>query len=235
MSVAMPIPPALLGWAQSVVGPVYLPRDVSRDRDNSLVWRLSCATRAVFAKVAPSPKAFARDTRALREVAPGMEPGEAPLLLGADPLQLALLLSPASGRMVKALSLTPSEQRTLHRQAGRWLRRFHGGAGELSPQDRADAADEVARAAAGGEEHLGRAVEALYEPLKMNYLLLGNQIPHAHWPCAPRRQAGTDPAPGGPLPFMALDPGRQDKEQLQADAQALRQLMNPAGRSGVPR
>ncbi|MCX5357798.1 aminoglycoside phosphotransferase family protein [Streptomyces sp. NBC_00124] len=157
MSVAKPIPSALLGWAQSVVGPVHLARDVSHDRDNSLVWTLSCATGVVFAKVAPTPKAFARDTRALREVAPGMEPGTAPLLLAADPLQQALLLSPVPGRMVKSLSLTRAEQRTLHRQAGRWLRRFHGGIGELSPLDRADAAAEVARAATVGEKHLVRA------------------------------------------------------------------------------
>ncbi|MER5430280.1 hypothetical protein [Streptomyces sp. NPDC002588] len=76
-------------------------------------------------------------------------------------------------------------------------------------------------------------MEALYEPLKMNYLLLGNQIPHAHWHCVPRREAGTDPAPGGPLPFEVLDLGRQDEEQLQADTRALRQLLNPTGRSGV--
>ncbi|MGW0867054.1 HIT family protein [Streptomyces sp. NPDC002611] len=43
---------------------------------------------------------------------------------------------------------------------------------------------------------LARAVEAFYEPLKMNYLLLGNQIPHAHWHCVPRREAGTDPGSG---------------------------------------
>ncbi|MCQ9182414.1 histidine triad (HIT) protein [Streptomyces sp. IBSBF 2953] len=82
---------------------------------------------------------------------------------------------------------------------------------------------------------LGRAVEALYEPLKMNYLLLGNQIPHAHWHCVPRRGAGTDPAPGGPPPFDALDLGRQDEEQLQADARALRQLLHSSGRPGVRR
>ncbi|MER5402854.1 histidine triad (HIT) protein [Streptomyces sp. NPDC002599] len=79
------------------------------------------------------------------------------------------------------------------------------------------------------------AVEALYEPLKMNYLLLRNQIPHAHRHCVPRREAGTDPAPGGPLPFEVLDLGRQDEEQLQADARALRQLLNSTGRSGVRR
>lgn len=83
---------------------------------------------------------------------------------------------------------------------------------------------------------LGRAVEALYEPLKMNYLLLGNQIPHAHWHCVPRREIGADRAPGGPLPFETLDLGRQDEEQLQADARALRQLLADAdGRPGVRR
>lgn len=83
---------------------------------------------------------------------------------------------------------------------------------------------------------LGRAVEALYEPLKMNYLLLGNQIPHAHWHCVPRRENGADPVPGGPLPFKALALGRQDEEQLQADARALRQMLADAdGRSGVRR
>ncbi|GAB2992506.1 hypothetical protein GCM10023080_067990 [Streptomyces pseudoechinosporeus] len=157
MSVAKPIPPALLQWAQSIVGPVHPVRDVSHDRGNSRVWQLTCAVGVVFAKLAPSPKAFTRDTRALREVAPGMEAGTTPLLLASNPLQQALLLSPVPGHMVKSLSLTPAAQRMLHRQAGIWLRRFHGGAGELSAQDRADAAAEVARAAAGAEKHLDRA------------------------------------------------------------------------------
>ncbi|MEU0108293.1 phosphotransferase [Streptomyces sp. NPDC006251] len=157
MSDTKPISSALLQWAQTVVGPVHLARDVSHDRPNSLVWQVRGATGVVFAKVAPNPASFARDTRALREVAPGMEPGTAPLLLAADPLQQALLLSPVHGRRVKGLSLTPAEQRILHRQAGRWVRRFHGGPGELSAQDHADAAAEVARAAEGAEKHLDRA------------------------------------------------------------------------------
>ncbi|WP_329020614.1 HIT family protein [Streptomyces sp. NBC_01601] len=82
---------------------------------------------------------------------------------------------------------------------------------------------------------LGRGLEAFYEPLKMNYLLLGNQIPHAHWHCVPRREVGADPAPGGPLPFDALDLGRQNEEQVQADARELRQLLRSTGRSGVRR
>ncbi|MFC8536631.1 HIT family protein [Streptomyces sp. NPDC057249] len=75
---------------------------------------------------------------------------------------------------------------------------------------------------------LGRALEAFYEPLKMNYLLLGNQIPHAHWHCVPRSEAGTDPAAGGPLSFDVLDLGRQNEEQLQADARGLRRLLTGA-------
>lgn len=161
MSVAKPIPPALLTWAQKFVGPVGPVRDVSHGRVNSRVWHLTCASGVVFAKLAPNPKSFSRDTRALREVAPGMEPGTAPLLLAADPLQLALLLSPVPGRMVKSLSLSRAEQRMLHQRAGRWLGRFHGRGAELSAQDHADAAAEVARAAAGGEKHLDQAAGLL--------------------------------------------------------------------------
>ncbi|MEW2401379.1 aminoglycoside phosphotransferase family protein [Streptomyces sp. NPDC046862] len=161
MSVAKPISPALREWAQSIVGPVHSVRDVSHDRPNSRVWELTCDTGLAFAKLAPSPKFFGRETRALREVAPGLEPGTAPLLLAADPHQQALLLSPVPGRPAKSLTLEPADQRTLHRQAGSWLRRFHGGPGDLSAQDRRDAAAEMSRAAAGVEKHLERAKDLM--------------------------------------------------------------------------
>ncbi|MFG2561959.1 HIT family protein [Streptomyces sp. NPDC048496] len=72
---------------------------------------------------------------------------------------------------------------------------------------------------------LGRALESHYRPMKMNYLLLGNAIPHAHYHVLPRREAGADPAPGGPVPFALLDHGRQDEAVLQRDATALRRML----------
>ncbi|WP_256096149.1 HIT family protein [Streptomyces sp. LUP30] len=77
---------------------------------------------------------------------------------------------------------------------------------------------------------LGRALERHYQPMKMNYLLLGNAMPHAHQHVVPRREAGADPAPGGPLPFDVLDFGHHDEDQLQAEARALRQLLNGPGK-----
>lgn len=44
------------------------------------------------------------------------------------------------------------------------------------------------------------AVEAVYSPVKINYLLLGNMVPHVHAHLVPRY--ATDPAPG-----RALAPG----------------------------
>jgi diadenosine tetraphosphate (Ap4A) HIT family hydrolase/ADP-ribose pyrophosphatase YjhB (NUDIX family) len=76
---------------------------------------------------------------------------------------------------------------------------------------------------------LGRAIERHYQPLKMNYLLLGNAVPHCHWHVVPRREAGIDPAPGGPLPFTFLDHGQQNEQQLQHDAAALRLLLADLG------
>ncbi|MCT9075305.1 aminoglycoside phosphotransferase family protein [Streptomyces fulvoviolaceus] len=156
MSVSTPIPPPLREWAQAIVGPVS-ERNVSHDRPNSLVWELTYDTGRAFVKLSPNPMSFARETRALREVAPGLEPGTVPLRRGADAHQQALLLSLVPGRSVKSLSLAPGGERALHCHAGSWLRHFHGGTGDLSVQDRKDAAVEIALAAAGADKHLERA------------------------------------------------------------------------------
>jgi len=42
-----------------------------------------------------------------------------------------------------------------------------------------------------------RAVRARFAPVKMNYMLLGNHVPHLHTHVLPRYR--DDPAPGGPI------------------------------------
>ena len=48
----------------------------------------------------------------------------------------------------------------------------------------------------------GRAVQARFTPVKLNYLTLGNTVPHLHTHVLPRYQ--DDPAPGGPIAWEAI-------------------------------
>ena len=56
---------------------------------------------------------------------------------------------------------------------------------ELTADERAQMMDEVTRVAA--------VLAALFTPRKINYELLGNQVPHIHWHVIPR--LADDPAP----------------------------------------
>jgi len=67
---------------------------------------------------------------------------------------------------------------------------------------------------------LGRALETVYQPAKMNYQTLGNAVPHLHTHLIPR--PWRDPAPHGPLPWTYLDDGLRTDEVLDAAAQRLR-------------
>jgi len=60
---------------------------------------------------------------------------------------------------------------------------------ELTASERAAQVEDVARVA--------RALAAVYQPVKMNYELLGNQVPHIHWHLVPR--LADDPEPRGPV------------------------------------
>lgn len=71
---------------------------------------------------------------------------------------------------------------------------------------------------------VGRALEAHLEPVKLNYDLLGNSLPHLHTHVVPR--FADDPRPGWPFPFPEDDPGAHPEEQLRADAVALRALLD---------
>jgi diadenosine tetraphosphate (Ap4A) HIT family hydrolase len=77
-------------------------------------------------------------------------------------------------------------------------------------------------AASYGREVLrvGRALEAVLEPVKLNYDVLGNSLPHLHTHIVPRY--ADDPRPGWPFPFPDLEPEPMPEAELMADVEALR-------------
>ncbi len=54
---------------------------------------------------------------------------------------------------------------------------------------------------------LARAIELAYHPLKLNYELLGNQVPHLHWHVIPRYEH--DPERLKPV-WLALEAAERD-------------------------
>lgn len=67
---------------------------------------------------------------------------------------------------------------------------------------------------------LARAIEITFQPRKMNYELLGNQVPHLHWHLFPR--GGDDPETLKPV-WVALERAERDeaeKRRLQTSALA---------------
>jgi len=71
---------------------------------------------------------------------------------------------------------------------------------------------------------VGRAVGTLLNPIKLNYLTLGNTVPHLHTHVVPRYRH--DPEPGGPLAWSQIvsdEPADQD--DLQAQATELRRIL----------
>lgn len=77
-------------------------------------------------------------------------------------------------------------------------------------------------AASYGREVLivGRAIERAFAPVKMNYNLLGNSVPHLHTHVVPRY--ADDPRPGWPFPFPDPDPGPMPPDRLARDVELLR-------------
>jgi diadenosine tetraphosphate (Ap4A) HIT family hydrolase len=66
----------------------------------------------------------------------------------------------------------------------------------------------------------GRRIERALEPVKLNYDVLGNSLPHLHTHVIPRY--ADDPKPGWPFPFPEDDPGLLDEEAFKRDLEALR-------------
>jgi diadenosine tetraphosphate (Ap4A) HIT family hydrolase len=86
---------------------------------------------------------------------------------------------------------------------------------ELAPDEAAAYWLEVLR--------VGRALEEHLAPVKMNYDVLGNSLPHLHTHVLPRY--ADDPKPGWPFPFPVDEPSPHPENELRADVEALRALL----------
>jgi diadenosine tetraphosphate (Ap4A) HIT family hydrolase len=64
----------------------------------------------------------------------------------------------------------------------------------------------------------GRRIERL-EPVKLNYDVLGNSLPHLHTHVVPRY--ADDPKPGWPFPFPEDKPGSIDEGEFRRDLELL--------------
>ena len=67
---------------------------------------------------------------------------------------------------------------------------------------------------------VGRAIERVLRPVKLNYDTLGNSMPHLHTHVVPRYS--DDPRPGWPFPFPEEDPPPIEEEAFRRDLEALR-------------
>jgi diadenosine tetraphosphate (Ap4A) HIT family hydrolase len=69
--------------------------------------------------------------------------------------------------------------------------------------------------------HAARAIERVFEPVKVNYDILGNSVPHLHVHVVPRY--ADDPRPEWPFPFPEEDPEPFPEHEVCADAARLRE------------
>jgi diadenosine tetraphosphate (Ap4A) HIT family hydrolase len=83
---------------------------------------------------------------------------------------------------------------------------------ELAPGERHALVDSVSEVA--------RALADLYAAVKMNYELLGNQLPHIHWHLVPRR--ADDPVPRQPVWTHAHEPRALPPAEQRARIDAIR-------------
>jgi diadenosine tetraphosphate (Ap4A) HIT family hydrolase len=71
---------------------------------------------------------------------------------------------------------------------------------------------------------VGRAVQAIFRPVKLNYMTLGNTVPHLHTHVVPRYR--DDPAPAGPIPWDAMfTEAPVDESELERQASQLRGVL----------
>jgi diadenosine tetraphosphate (Ap4A) HIT family hydrolase len=71
---------------------------------------------------------------------------------------------------------------------------------------------------------VGRALETHLAPVKLNYELLGNSLPHLHAHVVPRY--ADDPRPGWPFPFPDEERPPSDPRLYASDVAALRSALS---------
>jgi diadenosine tetraphosphate (Ap4A) HIT family hydrolase len=99
-----------------------------------------------------------------------------------------------------------------------WRGRHVSDPTELSKDEATAYFDEVLRVA--------RAIERTYKPIKMNFEMLGNSLPHLHTHLVPRYL--TDGEPGHPAHFMRIDlqdEAKLPEDEYVRDVTALRELL----------
>ena len=72
----------------------------------------------------------------------------------------------------------------------------------------------------------GRRLELRCEPVKLNYDLLGNSLPHLHTHVVPRY--ADDPKPGWPFPFPEDEQATIDEDELRGDAGGVARALSDA-------
>jgi diadenosine tetraphosphate (Ap4A) HIT family hydrolase len=85
----------------------------------------------------------------------------------------------------------------------------------LAPTERAQLMEEVTL--------IAKVLAHLFEARKINYELLGNQLPHLHWHLIPR--LATDPAPLEPAWRVQHEPVRLSGPALQSNLERVRQAI----------
>ena len=94
---------------------------------------------------------------------------------------------------------------------------------ELSRAERARVIEDVSRVA--------RALAQVYQPVKMNYELLGNQVAHIHWHLVPRLAGDPEPQLAG----VARGARAEDALRRTRSPRASRRSAGPSARPGSPR
>lgn len=71
--------------------------------------------------------------------------------------------------------------------------------------------------------HVAQTLAQVFDARKINYELLGNQVPHMHWHLIPRLK--TDPDPLKPVWCVPHEPVRLPAEQLAERVHLLRSVL----------